>query len=78
MLQYLPRNERADIKLSINQLAHNTNNHKLTHDIEIKRIYISLKGNIYEGIIFKTTDVFNMDCYVDAKFVGLCHVENNA
>ena len=76
MIQYLSRNKWLGIDLGVNQFSHHTNSPKLTHDIKIKYIYHNLKVTRDKGLVFKPNKVLNVDCYVDADFAGLCHVEN--
>ena len=76
MIQYLSRNTWPDIKLFIDQFAHHTHNPKFLHEISIKCICCYLKVTIAEGLIFKPSDVLNMDCYVETDHAGLWHVYN--
>ena len=75
MLQYLSSNAWFDIKMDVNQVSCHTRNPKLSHDIVIQRICCYLKGNRYKGLIFKPTNVLNMDFYVDDDSLVLWHIE---
>ena len=76
MIHYLSRNARPDIKLPVNQVFRHTHNIKLSHVITIKRIYWYLKFTRYEGLIFKPSNVLDVDCYEYASFAELCNVNN--
>ena len=76
MLQYLSKNSRPDIKISVNQVICLTHNPKLSHDITIKHRCRYLKGTREKLLVLNHTNILNMCFNVDNNFSGLCHVGN--
>lgn len=75
MLLYLSGNTRPDITFAVHQCARFSHMPKQSHAIAVKRILRYLKGTKDKGMLFKPTDDFAVDCYVDADFAGLWGIE---
>jgi hypothetical protein len=71
MLLYLAGNSRPDIAFAVHQVARFSHDPKESHGVAIKRIIRYLKGTRDKGMIFKPTNDWKVDCYVDADFCGL-------
>ena len=71
MLLYLSGNSRPDIAFAVHQAARFTHAPKQVHAVAIKRILRYLQGTKEQGLIFKPSKDWKLDCYVDADFCGL-------
>jgi hypothetical protein len=71
MLLYLAGNSRPDIAFAVHQAARFSHAPKQSHAVAVKRIVRYLKGTREKGMIFKPTNDWKLDCYVDADFCGL-------
>jgi len=71
MLQYLQGHSRPDITMAVSQCARFVHSPKLSHENALKQIGQYLKKTEGEGLIFKPSRDFSIDCYVDADFAGL-------
>ena len=76
MMQYLQSHSRPDITYTVSQAARFTHSPRRSHEMALEHIGQYLKGTIDEGLILKPTDDLNIDCYVDADFVGLWPYED--
>jgi hypothetical protein len=75
MLLYLSGNTRPDITFAVHQCARFSHMPKQSHAVAVKRIIRYLKGTKDKGMVFKPSDDFAVDCYVDADFAGLWGIE---
>jgi hypothetical protein len=71
MLLYLAGNSRPDIAFAVHQVARFSHDPKKSHATGVKKIIRYLKGTRDKGMIFRPTDDWKIDCYVDADFCGL-------
>jgi hypothetical protein len=71
MLLYLAGNSRPDIAFAVHQAARFSHAPKQSHAVAVKRIVRYLKGTREKGMIFKPTNDWKLDCFVDADFCGL-------
>ena len=71
MMLYLSTNTRLDIAYVFSQVAQFTSNSKQSHVSAVNVIIRYLSATSDQGIIFTPTNVFKVDCYVDADFTGL-------
>ena len=71
MLLYLSGNSRPDITFAVNQAARFSHDPKQSHAVAVKKILRYLQGTKDRGLIFKPTNDWKVDCYVDADFCGL-------
>ena len=76
MLLYLSTNSRIDIAYAVSQVARFSANPKQSHATAVKTIVRYLAGTVDKGTIFKPTQDYKLDCYVDADFLGLHGSEN--
>ena len=76
MLTYLAGHSRPDIAFSIHRCARFTFAPKANHAEALKRIVRYLIGTKDKGYTLRQPDNINVDCYVDADFVGLWSSEN--
>jgi hypothetical protein len=67
MLQYLQGHSRPDICYAVSQCSRFTHSPKRSHEKALERIGCYLKGTMKEGLIFKPTNNFDIDCYVDSR-----------
>ncbi|MGH3055162.1 MAG: reverse transcriptase domain-containing protein, partial [Gaiellaceae bacterium] len=77
MLMFLQANTRPDISFAVHQCARFTHCPKRSHEEAVKQICRYLKGTRDKGIIFKPTENYVLDCYVDADFAGLWGYEDS-
>jgi hypothetical protein len=68
-LNFLEKSTRPDISYVVHQCARLSNNPKVSHALEAKRIVKYLVGTKDEGIYLQPND-HSFDCWVDADFVG--------
>jgi hypothetical protein len=66
---FLEKSTRPDISYAVHQCARSSNNPKVSHALEAKRIVKYLVGTKDEGIYLRRND-HSFDCWVDADFVG--------
>ena len=71
MLLYLASNSRPDIAFAVHQVARFSHDPRKSHAVALKRIVRYLKGTRDKGMIFKPSNNWKVDCYVDADFCGL-------
>ena len=71
MLLYLAGNNRPDIAFAVHQAARFTHAPKQSHAKAVKRIVRYLQGTKDKGLVFKPTNDWKVDCFVDADFCGL-------
>ena len=71
MLLYLAGNSRPDIAFAVHQAARFTHAPKQSHAKAVKRIVRHLQGTKDRGLVFKPTNDWKVDCFVDADFCGL-------
>ena len=76
MLQYLQAHSRPDITMAVSQCARYVHAPKLSHEEALIRIGQYLKKTAEEGLIFRPSAEFAIDCFVDADFAGLWGYEN--
>ena len=74
---YLSTNSRPDITYSVHQCARFTHSPKNSHTLAVKRIIRYLKGTATKGMVIHPTDVYTVNCFVDADFAGLWGSEND-
>jgi len=70
-LLYLAGNSRPDIAFAVHQAARFSHDPKKSHGVAVKRIVRYLQGTKTRGMIFKPTNDWKIDCWVDADFCGL-------
>jgi hypothetical protein len=70
MLNYLASSTRPDIAFAVHQCARFTSAPRHVHELAIWRIVHYLKATSSKGYILKPSTSRNLDCYVDADFVG--------
>jgi len=71
MLQYLQAHSRPDITMAVSQCARFVHSPKRSHEEALIRIGQYLKKTETEGLIFRPSGEFNIDCHVDSDFAGL-------
>jgi hypothetical protein len=76
MLQYLQAHSRPDITMAVSQCARFVHSPKRSHEEALERIGHYLKKTENEGLIYRPSRDFTVDCYVDADFAGLWGYEN--
>jgi hypothetical protein len=76
MMLYLASNSRPDIAFAVHQCARFTHAPKASHEAAIIKICRYLKGTQDNGLTFRHSKEFKVDCYVDADFAGLFGVED--
>lgn len=74
---YLSANLYPDIALAVHQCAQFSFCPWQSHKDAVKQIVQYLKGTKDNGLLFQPTDNFQLDCYVDTNFAGLCHYEDD-
>jgi hypothetical protein len=77
MLLYLSSNSRPDIQFAVHQCARFTHNPKASHSEALKRVCRYLKGTQDQGMTFKPSQDIQLNCYVDADFARLWHIEDD-
>ena len=77
MLMFLSTNSRPDIAYAVHQCARFTHCPRESHAKGVKRILRYLKGTKTGGMKLEPSGKLNVDCYVDADFVGLWKVEDD-
>ncbi len=76
MLQYLQAHTRPDITMAVSQCARFVHSPKRSHEEALERIGCYLKKTEDKGLVFKPSDHFEIDCFVDADFAGLWGYED--
>jgi hypothetical protein len=76
MLQYLQAHSRPDITMAVSQCARFVHGTKRSHEIALERIGQYLKKTENEGLVYRPSSEFTIDCYVDADFAGLWGYEH--
>ena len=71
MLIYLATNTRPNISFAVSQVARFNHQPKASHSTAVKMIIRYLKGTADKGMIVKVKKKLDLDCYVDADFLGL-------
>ena len=75
MLLYLSTNTRPDITFAVSQVARFNHSPKKSHVTAIKMIIRYLKCTINKGTIIHPTGTLQLDCWVDATFRNLYHID---
>lgn len=70
MLMYLSNNSRPDIAFAVHQCARFTHDARQGHSTGVKQIVRYLAGTKDKGLIMRTTNKAEVECYVDADFAG--------
>jgi hypothetical protein len=76
MLMYLAANTRSDIAYAVHQAARHTHAPRSSHAVAVKRILCYICVTRDKGIYFQPNRSNQIDCHVDADFVGLFGVED--
>ena len=71
MLQYLQGHSRPDNTYAVSQCVRFTHAPRRSHEEALERIGQYLKGTSNEGLIFKPSEQFEVDIFVDADYPGL-------
>jgi hypothetical protein len=71
MLMYLSSNAHPEIQFAVHQCARFTLCPRASHEEAVKHICCYLQGVKDNGLVFKSSDNLQLDCYVDADFAGL-------
>jgi hypothetical protein len=77
MLLYLASNSRPDIAFAVHQCARFSHCPRASHEIALKKICRYLHGTSTQGLIFRPSKEFSIDCYVDSDFSGLFGTEDS-
>ena len=79
MVLYLASNAQPEIQFAVHQCAEFTHCPRNTHANAVKKICRYLKHvlNKEEGLTFKHSTGYQLDCYVDADYAGLWGYEDN-
>ena len=72
MLLYVSNNTRPDITFAVSQVAQLTAAPKVSHAKAIKSIVRYLAHEPSKGLLIKPDGTFDLKCWVDADFAGLC------
>ena len=75
MLLYLSTNTHPDITFAVSQVARFNHSPKKSHATAVKMIIHYLKCTIDKGTIIHPTSTLQLDCWVDATFGNLYHVD---
>ena len=75
MLLYLSTNTHPDITFAVSQVARFNHSPKKSHATAIKLIIHYIKCTINKGTIIHPTGTLQLDCWVDATFRNLYHVD---
>ena len=75
MLLYLSTNTCPDITFALSQVARFNHSPKKSHTTAIKMIIHNLKCTINKGTIIHPTGTLQLDCWVDAAFGNLYHID---
>jgi len=76
MLLYLCGHSRPDIQFAVSQCARFIHGTKRSHEEALEHIGQYLKATMDEGLVLTPSNDFNIDCYVDADFAGLYHIDD--
>ena len=71
MMLYLASNTIPDISFDDHQCAMFTHNTKASHETAVKRMCQYLQSTKYKGLVFNTSKIMVVHCYVGANFAGL-------
>lgn len=71
MMLYMSGHSRPDIQFTVTQVAQFRHSTRRSHKGVLEWIGQYLKGTMDEGLILTPTGDFNLECHVDADFVGL-------
>ncbi|MGH3056422.1 MAG: hypothetical protein ACRDL7_15720 [Gaiellaceae bacterium] len=77
MLMFFHANTRPHISFAVHQCARFNHDPKRSHEEAVKQICRYLMGTKDQGIKFRPTGKFVLDCYVDADFAGLWKAEDS-
>ena len=72
---YMSTNTRPDITFAVSQVARFNHSPKKSHVTAIKMLIHYLKCIINKGTIIRPTGTLQLDCWVDATFRNLYHVD---
>ena len=73
---YLAWNTRPDISFDVHQCLQLTHNTKASNEADMKRIWWSIQGTMYKGLVFKPSKKMVVDFYDDEDFAGLWWHDN--